>query len=125
MDCLEGHCDRVCQTLCIASQNNPYITIALQFLIGKWLIKIIGNQFRESNLEENCSFLLPETITGDSIGVEKVGLYKHWVTEFITIQALGSSLFQIQPVGQGKKGTDLSSDLPFQYEIDENEIKVG
>lgn len=68
--------------------------------------------------------MLTETITGDSIGVEKIGLYKHWVTEFITIQALGNSLFQIQPVGQCKKGTELSSDLICQYEIDENGIKV-
>ena len=96
----------------------------MQFSFGKWLIKIIGNQFRESSLEENCSFLLAETIPGESIGVEKIGLYKHWVTEFITIQALGNSLFQIQPVGQGKKNTDVSSDLTFQYEIDESEIKV-
>ena len=68
--------------------------------------------------------MLAETILGESIGVEKIGLYKHWVTEFITIQALGNSLFQIQPVGQGKKNTDVSSDLTFQYEIDESEIKV-
>lgn len=75
-------------------------------------------------METNCSFLLAETITGDSMGVEKIGLYKHWVTEFIRIQALGNSLFQIQPAGQGKKGTDLSSDFIFRYEIDEKEIKV-
>ena len=75
-------------------------------------------------METNCSFLLAETITGDSMSVEKISLYKHWVTEFIRIQTLGNSLFQIQPAGQGKEASGLSSDFIFRYEIDENEIKV-
>ena len=79
---------------------------------------------RQSSVATKCSLLLSETIAGDAMSTEKIGLYKHWIREFIRIQKLGNSLFQIQRSKYGKDCDNLSSDLTVCYEIKDKEIKI-
>jgi hypothetical protein len=70
--------------------------------------------------------VLSETVAGDTMSAEKIGLYKHWIKEFIRIQKLGNSSFRIQSLSfeHGRDCDNLPSDLTVCYEIKENEIRV-
>ena len=91
-----------------------YIVDAIEF----W------SKHMQSSLETKCSLLLSETVAGDTMSTDKIGLYKHWVSEFMRIQELGNSLFRIHPFEHGKDRDNLSSDLTVCYEIKGKEIKI-
>ena len=74
-------------------------------------------------MDSDCSVLISETISRDSLNVEKIGLYKHWLTDFIKVQQLDGSSFKIQPL-QLLKSCDNLAELTFHYEIEDGEIKV-
>ena len=86
-------------------------------------MKLIFWHIRQSGQKSKCSVLVAETILGESMSAEKLGLYQHWITDFIKIQKSGNSLFQIQPIQHSENFCNLS-ELTLHYEIDDNEIKV-
>lgn len=58
------------------------------------------------------------------MNAEKLGLYMHWITNFIQVQKLGNSLFCIQHIKNDKKFGTLLSDKLLHYEIDNNAITI-
>ncbi|XP_028405640.1 uncharacterized protein LOC114528216 [Dendronephthya gigantea] len=77
----------------------------------------------EACSDATSSFVLAETVQGDVIfNAEKLGLYMHWISNFIQVQKLGNSFFCVQRIKNDE--CTLLSDLLLHYQIDNNAITV-